>query len=255
MTLLICIAFHYVDNRLKYIKKVLLRFLNTYKLPFHIIIDTNTSNTELILRNFLSDHINSNIIEICVHNNLPHPHCLTWAHRFHFKEHIENYETFMYLEDDMDVPYENFINYLDNFNMLWPYYIPSFVRVETNDKGELFSSDHLLIHKLHGSQLLHFESKVFMKLHVDYNALWIMPRDALILTMKDWFARWETKDYIRETAASYILWELKVPALYELDVNNKISDKCYVYHLPNNYVNTEGIPLGKISIDSLVCIE
>ena len=73
--------------------------------------------------------------------------------------------------------------------------------------------------------------------------------------MNDWFARWETKGYIRETAASYILWELNVPALYEVDINNKISNKSYVYHLPNNYVNAEGTPLGKISLDSLVYIE
>ena len=252
MTLLICIAFHYAINRLPYIKLVLSRFLNTYKTPFHIIIDTNTTEAEELLREIFPDQINSNIIEIYVHDTLPHPHSLTWAHRFHMKEHIKDYEIFMYLEDDMDLPYENFINYLDNFNMMWPQFVPSFVRVESDANGELFSSDHLLVHKLQWSQLVQAGSKQFMRLHMDYNAIWIMPRDALILTMKDWFARWETSGHIRETAASYIFWELKVAGLYEVNSEGNISEKCYVYHLPNNYVNAEGTPLGKMSLNRLV---
>ena len=250
--LLICIAFHYIDNRLQYLKKVLLRFLNTYKLPFHIIIDTNTSETEVLLRELFPLQIDSNIIEISVYETLPHPHSLTWAHRFHFKDNIDKYEAFMYLEDDMDLPYENFVNYLENFNMMWPRFVPSFVRVESDASGELFSSDHLLVHNLQWSQLAQAGSKRFMRLHMDYNALWIMPRYALIPTIKDWFARWEVNGHVRETAASYILWELKVPGLYEVNSEGKISEKCYVYHLPNNYVNAEGTPLGKMSLKRLV---
>jgi hypothetical protein len=158
----------------------------------------------------------------------------------------------MYLEDDMDLPYENFVNYLENFNMMWPHFVPSFVRVESDASGELFSSDHLLVHNLQRSQLAQAGSKRFMRLHMDYNALWIMPRDALVPTIKDWFARWETSGHIRETAASYILWELMVPGLYEVSSEGKISEKCYVYHLPNNYVNAEGTPLGKMSLKRLV---
>jgi len=255
MTLLICIAFHYAENRLEYLKKVLDRFLNTYTCPFHIIIDTNISETQENLKELFPLQINSNVIEISVHETLPHPHSLTWVHRFHFKENLEKYETFMYLEDDMDLPYENFVNYLENFNMMWPHFVPSFVRVESDAAGDLFSSDHLLVHKQKWSELLQFGSKEFTRLHMDYCALWIMPRDALILTMKDSFARWEVNGDIRETAASYILWELKVPGLYEVNSEGKISEKCYVYHLPNNYVNAEGTPLGKMSLKSLVEIE
>ena len=167
--LLICIAFHYIDNRLQYLKKVLLRFLNTYKLPFHIIIDTNTSETEVVLRELFADQIDSNIMEISVHDILPHPHCLTWAHRFHFKDNIDKYEAFMYLEDDMDLPYENFVNYLENFNMMWPRFVPSFVRVESDASGELFSSDNILVHNLQWSQLAQAGSNLFMRLHMDYN--------------------------------------------------------------------------------------
>jgi hypothetical protein len=161
----------------------------------------------------------------------------------------------MYLEDDMDLPYENFMNYLENFNMMWPHFVPSFVRVESDAAGELFSSDHLLVHKLQWSQLAHAGPKKFMRLHMDYNALWIMPRDALIPTIKDCFARWEVNGYIRETAASYILWELNVPALYEVNSDGKISEKCYVYHLPNNYNSDQGTPLGKMSLKRLVDID
>ena len=254
MNLLICIAFHYSENRLQYLKTVLSRFLNTYKIPFHIIIDTNTTETEVLLKELFPLQINSNIIEISVHDALPHPHSLTWAHRFHFKENLEKYQTFMYLEDDMDLPYENFVNYLENFNIMWPHFVPSFVRVESDSSGELFSSDHQLVHRLQTSQLAHAGSKRFMRLHMDYNALWIMPIDALIPTINDWFARWETSGHIRETAASYALWELKVPGLYEVNSEGKISEKCYVYHLPNNYVNAEGTPLGKMSLKRLVDI-
>ena len=158
----------------------------------------------------------------------------------------------MYSEDDMDLPYDNFTNYLNNFYSMWPTFVPSFVRVERVSNGQLFSSDHLLTHTVQYDQLSQLNSKRFIRLHMDYNAMWIMPREALISTINESFARWETKGHIRETAASYIIWELKVPALYELDSNGMISEKCHVYHLPNNYVNDLTTPLGKMNLNTII---
>jgi hypothetical protein len=250
--LLICIAFHYADSRFQYLKTVLHRFLNTYEIPLKIIVDTNSYETEVLLREQFPKECNSSRIEIKVHEELIHPFCLTWAHRFHFKRLINDYALFMYLEDDMDVPFENFKNYIQNFSILWPRCIPSFIRVERDLSGNKFCSDQLIVHRVPESQLLHIGSKRFICLQNDYCAFWIMPQEALIARMTPNFARWETEGHIRETAASFPNWELKMPALVEVDSQGKVSEKCYTYHLPNNYVLQEGTPLGKLSVNSLL---
>jgi len=250
--LLICIAFHYSDSRFQYLKTLLERFLNTYEIPLKIIIDTNSYETEVLVSEEFPRECNSGKIEIKVHEELIHPFCLTWAHRFHFKTLINKYELFMYLEDDMDLPFENFKNYIQNFGILWPQCIPSFIRVERDSSGNEFCSDQLLVHRVPENSLLHIESKRFIRLQNNYCALWIMPREALIATITSNFARWETEGHIRETAASFPNWELNMHALVEVDSQGKVSEKCYTYHLPNNYILQEGTPLGKLSVNNLL---
>lgn len=107
--LLICIAYHHSEERLKYLKVLLDNFSNNYKCSFDVIIDTNES--------FFVDW-NFHFVQVYVNRDLIHPFHLAWQHRKHMKENIDNYENFLYIENDILLPYENYLNYLENFNLL-----------------------------------------------------------------------------------------------------------------------------------------
>lgn len=229
MKILVCIASHDCKNRLAYLLPVL-NNLKSYPEKVDIIIDTNDS---------------IDIEGVSVYNhNLLHPYHLTWCHRKHIKDNLLLYDWFVYQEDDMLIPYENFHNYTENFNLLWDKYVPSFVRIEKYNNKE-YITDVTSHHKK--SDIICLHDKKWIHLSNPYHAFWIMPKQAIINTITKNFERFETW---RELAASYPMWELKRIPLVMIEDDN-ISKKCYSYHLPNNYASFQGTPFGKIEINKL----
>ena len=230
--LLVVIACFVVPER-NYVLSLIERF-STYSLKgIDIIIDSNVPH----------DYKGATT---SVHSNLQHPWHLTWMHRKHFKEEIDNYDWFMYVEDDMDVPFECFEEYTKNFETLWNlHYVPSFVRLESfNDKyyvTDVTSSQNK-------QPIITIEEKDYVSLTQPYHAFWIMPQKQLKETMTKNFVRTELS---RENAASYPMWELKYTPLVRVE-NGKISPLSYSYHLANNYAPFPNTPFGKIEIDNLL---
>ncbi len=228
--LLVCIAFHYNPelDRFKYLMGVIGNFIYNYKdFDINIIIDTNTPINfyEIFSRP-------DSIVRHIAHPNLAHPFHLTWMHRKHIKDNIDNYDYFMYCEDDMLVPYENFLNYIETFERLWPLYVPGFIRVEEFE-GVQYCSDVTQQHKCIPYK---FGNRQFFALPYleNYHAFWIMPQKQLKETIKPDFVKVTDG---REFAAMYTGWELGKPCLVEIE-NGQVSPKCYSYHLPNNYANS-----------------
>ena len=149
----------------------------------------------------------------------------------------------MYAEHDMYVPYINYLNYLDNFKILFPRYIPSFVRIE------VINNKRYIVDNTHKQKLVtyYINNKKFTRLDNPYHAFWIMPKEELINNMISNFVR---VDYSRELAASYPMWELQKFTMLELD-NKLISEKCYSYHLTNNYVYIKESPFAKIEVNDI----
>lgn len=226
--LLVCIAFHYDEKRKKYLNEILYTLLRTYSgFGVTVFIDTNVGHK---IFSYAEPPRGVNVF----HNtNLQHPFHLTWMHRSHIKREIDNYDYFMYIEDDMLLPYENFKNYLENFETLWPMYVPSFIRVEEFE-GAQYVSDVTSLHKLDLREVYYKNGKGFYAFPFlqNYHAFWIMPQKQLKETMKPDFVK-VTEG--REFAAMYTGWELGKPALVEIE-NGQVSPKCYSYHLPNNYI-------------------
>lgn len=234
MSLLVCIPFHNSDHnrseRLGYLTKIIDVLTKEYEEEVTIVVDTN-SDKEL---NFNA--------EIQVHPNLEHPFHLTWMHRQHFKDNIDRYDVFMYLEDDMYLPYKNYLNYLENFKILFPKYIPSFVRIETKRENGISTEYVTDITVKQQLKTVEIGGKQFTNLQQPYHGFWIMPQDALKKTLREDFVRLHTS---RETAASYPMWELHKTPMIETE-DGQISDKCYSYHLSNNYANAKESPFAKI---------
>jgi hypothetical protein len=238
MKLLICIAFHYNPDRIKYLTQIIDAFLNEYKIDLKLIVDTNVFPAK-----GFSDI--SQKAEVIVHENLAHPFHLTWLHRKHIKDNIDNYDCFAYFEDDMYLPFENFKNYLENFRLLWPKYVPSFVRIEQKDRQDFISD----VPEKQPFNKVSIGGKEFneFKFPFNYHAFWIMPQKELKESMKNDFTRLSDG---REFAAMYTGWEIGKTALVELE-DGMISKKSYSYHLPNNYALAEGHPNGKIKVEEI----
>ena len=235
--LLVCIAFHYAPERLKYLHSVLANFINTYEVSLDIIIDTNSDTFTLL--DYPAD------IKIVSHTHLEHPFHLTGMHRQHIKDNIDNYENFYYVEDDELLPYENYLNYLENFKALYPKYVPSFVRIEVKDEVEYISD----IPEKQPLEIIEVGGKQFnaFKFPINYCGMWIMPQKELKGAITEDFTKLSDG---REFNAMFVGWGLQKPALVEIE-NGLISKKCYSYHLPNNYALSEGTPNGKIKPENI----
>lgn len=239
--LLVCIAFHYIPEKLVYLKKIIENFSN-YDLDVTIIIDTNSYE--------LLKYINYTNVIIFVNAELEHPYYLAWFHRKHIIDLLNDYDYFMYTEDDIFLPYENFVKYLENFNNLFPMYIPSFIRLEDLE-CEYFVVDIQKAQKIMSSEIIFSNGERFISLDRPYHGFWIMPGKELKETMISAFVR---KSISREFLASYPIGALNKKPLVMLNDDNKISSLCYSYHLPNTYVNMKGLKhkFGKIKLKNLV---
>jgi hypothetical protein len=228
--LLVCIACHHSKEREANLYHIL-STLWEYDMEVRVIIDTQ-ERFEVITN-----------LDLEVHVHAPaHPYHLTWYHRAHFLRELENYDYFMYIEDDMEIPFENFKNYLKNFKLLWPSFVPSFVRLET------FEREKYIVDAVNRNfKRYEIEGREFIGLSNPYHAFWIMPQKELKETLRPDFARLDTW---RELAASYPMWELKKTPLVEI-TNGQIEPLCYSYHLTNNYAPDLNTPFGKIKITDL----
>lgn len=237
MKLLVCIAAHYAPDRLQYLQKVLDE-LRTYQCEVDIIIDCNTNNYNVILSDY----------KIYTHGSFSHPFHLTQIHRSHFKRELNNYDWFMYLEDDILLPWENFLSYTQKFPLMWPDYVPSFIRIEEKD-GEQYISD--VTDRQH-AKLIFIDGRAFINLPFPqhYHAFWIAPQWVLKQTINDDFTKLHDS---RERAASYLMWELHKKGLLEIENRGgkfHIKKDCYSWHLPNNYIDS-GMKNGKIKVEEL----
>jgi len=121
------ISFYYNSNRICYINRII-QECNSYPFITDIFIHTNYKFSNEIL------HENTNgKIEIIVHDlsNI-NPFYLTWKCRDLLKNQKDDYDIFMYIEDDILVPKEAILYWLKyNEQLIARNYNLGFVRIET----------------------------------------------------------------------------------------------------------------------------
>jgi len=250
--LLVSIAFHYspISNHFIYLSKVIDNLL-TYPIQVSIVIDTNSQESkDLILKQYPN-------IQVVVWDNLHDPFHLTSQHRSRFFNEIDNYDYFYYTEDDMLLPFENFLQFTQHFNTLYSQHaIPSFIRVEEFNHT-LYNTDN--IHVQISPSIHNFHGKQFIQLSHPYHAFWILPQDVLKESFKtkkeEFLYPYNTKcPYFltRECAASFPICSLGLTPLVELNDEKKIKQTSYSFHLPNNYASDSTNPAGSITLDNLV---
>ena len=263
--ILICIPFHDNPGRICYLKMLVARFLNEYRKVFEevrIIIDTNRLDS-LVEEESFQEAIADGRIRVVVHTRLDHPFHLTWCHRAHIKEYLEDFDVFMYVEDDIDLPIKNMVRYLENMELLQEGRevlqegikdgVPVFLRVEKKG-GVRYNSDAEEIQEIPRSEIRTVGGRRFVTNlghPLPYHGLWICPRERLREWMPENFVRWETS---REMAASFLIWEKKKLHYLELEEDGDgVAETSLCYHLPNNYAYSEG-RLGNILLDDVIRI-
>ena len=146
MKLYTVIAFHYVEERLKYLETTLAWLIDMDTEYNKIVIQTNDVNDEQYakLKKIIDYRIKNLEIEIEPIRNLKDPFMLTWAHKCRMLEFNESTFThFAYLEDDMVLTQE-LVDYWcrtrERFKKRNLNFIPGFLRVEYNE-GRAWSVD------------------------------------------------------------------------------------------------------------------
>lgn len=239
--LLICIAHHITEGRYKYLDSVIQNILHRYPKNVDIIIDVNRAD-------FVLNHISTNI-RIVSHTNLNHPFDLTWAHRNHFFNFINEYEWFCYIEDDILIPYENLLFYQWQFNKLWPNYIPGLVRIEEYNNQRYIVD---ITEKYAKNQYVYLHDQTYAKFNKLYYASWILPSAILRTYNQQEFLKIHPHTALsREWAASYASWTMNKQSLVNIR-DHKINPLCYSYHLANNYSANPKSIYGKLQIDNII---
>lgn len=230
------IAFFFVESRLQYLNKMIAN-TNSYKFTTDIFIHTNT---ELPLSMY-TQYTNGKF-EIIVHDLTEiHPFYLTWKCKELLTKQKDDYDIFMYTEDDMLIPFTTIQYWLQYKSLLTPLrYNLGFLRIETDGNTE-FVTDQTPGDRLREKILI--DQTTFVKNDRPYCAFWIYDKEMFnyFISTDGWKkSEIEDKNYIRLCIAFGMQDQIynKFDSTVIPLIDSILDERCKVYHLPNNYVNS-----------------
>jgi hypothetical protein len=242
MKMTIHITFFYIEDRIQYINRIIDE-TNTYHYSADLFIHTNKS--DLMVNDF---HTYTNGILTIIWHDLSdiHPHYLTWKCRDLLKKQKDDYDIFMYIEDDILVPYKAIQYWLKyHIELINKGYNLGFVRIEIKDKdGEEYMSD--VIKHLHTNIQLD-NDKYCVNNVQPYCAFWIYNKNEFHKFLNTEYYYVESYGYpIRESSAIGLhgLFTPYYKGTLIPIINDLLHPDCRVYHMPNNYANIENEPNG-----------
>ena len=247
---LIHIAFHYNYERLKYLKTVIDTICGYEFCKISVVIDTNSEEFKLSDVAITGSHVHCRVE---IHERLEHPYLLTWAHRDHIEVNADEYDYYMYIEDDIAVSWDSLNAWRDDQSLLHPLgLLRGFVRTETRKDGALVASDYESRQSL--KKVIRIENKRFLHTGYPYQAFWIYSKNQLdsFINSRCWrekVSQWG----IRENAAAGMTWlnpnEHRV--MIPMTDQAVLDERAFVQHLPSNYVDNLSTKLAKITFEDL----
>ena len=249
------IAYWYTKERAKYCISVINDYFLKWDVEFmNIYIHTNTVDTYDMKP--LCIQTNTKKIHYIVHNCSDQPFLLTWKCREWIEKLVHELDVCIYCEDDIGIPFETFQYWYKYKDSLHSKNLDvGFIRVEKDSKNELFCSD-ILIPCHHPVAI---QDRIFVYNHQNYCAFWICDKEELLQFINSEYWKYHTKfpdgsssQFIRESSA--IGYKMSYKASFYPVENNSVSNICFVYHLPNNYVNNPNCEQGKFNVKRLLSI-
>jgi len=245
------ITFFYIENRIQYINNII-NETNTYENRTDIYIHTN--NKELTERAF-TNYTNGSLNIIYHDLSNEHPYYLTWKCRDLLKAQRNDYDIFMYIEDDILVPYKA-IQYWLRYNekVIEHGYNLGFVRIELGKDSIEYITDLLGEHLDTVITLDNDEYCVNNK--NTYCGFWIYNKNEF-----NRFA--SSKFYDPSTISGYDIREQSAIGLHGKSndwykntvipiINNKLIEDCKIYHMPNTYVNDSNSLFATIPFNTAI---
>ena len=252
------ITFFYLEDRKCYINRII-EETNRYELTTDIFIHTNY----IYLKETDFVQYTNGAIKVVYHNlsNID-PFYLSWKCRELLEKQRYDYDIFMYIEDDILVP-SNALKYWLEYNekLIEQNCNLGFVRIEVENNIE-YITDLLAVKFDTVYTVGTIDNTSFCINNINpYCAFWIYnksefnkfvdsPYYDINNTMK------ETGYGIRESSATglhgfAIKW-YKYTLIPLID--NKLTDACKIYHMPNNYVSNKNSGFATIKFDEALVI-
>jgi hypothetical protein len=271
--LLIAIAFHFVPGRLVYLDQVL-RSLAAFPVPKRdIVLFTNTTDPaqQETIRQVLrkAGLVDGHDAKLVVEAALPHPYHLTWGHKRliagAFLAPDSPYSHFVYLEDDEQLTFENFVYFLAAREILRPFdnLVPAFLRAEWSAQQECFvNTDNVAPILLAQRPFISGGDCALVAADNPYCGGFILDQDlareyvhSRSFDLKR--SRVISPEGVRERAAMGLTYE-NPPAPFvcrvvvPVSISSGLAPPCaWLAHLPNNYAQNPSDLHGKIPMTGL----
>jgi hypothetical protein len=255
------VAFHLKPTRIKYLVETLTALR---ALPFrqiHITIDTNTHETARLLAALGVDLADA----IDVHDRLADPLKLTWMHRKPMARVVEDYDYFLYIEDDILLTPQSVRLWHERLPILKSHgYLPGFLRVEFNRRRELMTSDF----PRHATpdEVVMIDGQPYLHSPFPYQAFWLYDRETMrAFVASELYRTGHPGVLIRECMAFGCTYERTaegwrsrhlVPMLPARDgAPHRIDPRGLAFHAPSNFASLI-VPhpsgLGVIPVEGLI---
>ena len=266
-TLLVHIAFHFVEARLQYLLEVLGAFREYRLRSIEIVVDSNDEATRHALAGL--DLGSAVTLSVQVHRDLTHPFLLTWQHRPAFTARQHDFDYYLYLEDDIRVPWTTFAPWATELPILERHgWLRGVLRVEPDHQGQLMASDWY--RPMRNPVVCEVEGRRYIRPEEPYQACWCASRGQLerFLATEAWcrgahhwshvrarIPRFDGDWFIRERAS---LGPIHSPVgshrtLVPINAAGSVSPVAFVHHLPANYALNPASRYAKIPTEHLLC--
>lgn len=248
------ITFFYKEYREKYIIQVINEYLSKWTVKtMDIYIHTNSDSAICIKeRCILPENFRLNFITHSLKNQ--DPFMLTWKCRTLLKEQKNMYDVYLYIEDDIGIPDKTLQYWLKYKDLLHTLNLDvGFVLLEKKESN-LYCANILIPSKYPCL----VDDRIFVWNHQNYCAFWICDKKEFSqFTESDFWnfhgifpnGRKNPSTCIAENSA--IGFKMNYLGTWYPLEDTQISDICYVYHLPNNYISNPNSEFGKFPVERI----
>lgn len=247
------ISFYFSMDRIIYINNII-NETNKYEYTTDIFIHTNNIN----LQKEMFNNYTNGYIKIIYHDlsNI-NPFYLTWKCRDLLQQQQYDYDIFIYIEDDILVPFKAIKYWLKyNEKLIEMNYNLGFVRIEVEKNIEYITD-------LYGKKfdkIINLNDEIYCVNNKNpYCAFWIYNKNEFNKFIN-------SKYYNISNILGYDIREKSAIGLHGLKtdwykntlipiINNKLIEECKIYHMPNNYVIDKKTPFATIKFDEALKID
>ena len=244
------IAFFYKEDRFIYLSKII-QECQKYLHETDVFIHTN--------KNFPLFHSYTNgKIENVVHDLTKiNPFKLTWCCRDLMKKQQDNYDVFIYGEDDILIYSETLYYWFQyHHGVNKNKYNLGFLRIEYECPKNVFSTD--LKTSFTQEDIIELKGRKYILNNINpYCGFWIYSNKIFKqFTQLKYYHPEHIEGYgIRESSAIGLhgkQTDFFKGTLIPLNGLNQINNQCFVHHIPNNYLQNKDSRFGKIDVKLLI---